>query len=186
MASAVILPEPEEASQNPSRKRRQSSASNNDAKRRRVSHDEGQLKQESGSTPPGIANTRSGRPEGGQAAEDRKRGRRLFGALLGTLSQSSSSSTAQKRRSDIEKKQQAKLKQQIEEADEEKKEKLGALMKVRRKEQRIYDKQSVCLKGERRIRSAGLIRPQMKIRHSNLLAQAYFLRTRAAPELVRD
>jgi hypothetical protein len=37
--------------------------------------------------------------------EDRKRGQRLFGGLLGTLSQSSSSA-AQRRRADIEKKQQ--------------------------------------------------------------------------------
>ena len=70
-----------------------------------------------------------------------------FGALLGTLSQSSSSSTAQKRRSDIEKKQQAKLQQQTAEADEQKKQKFEALTKVRKKEQRIYDGQSVCLGG---------------------------------------
>jgi len=76
--------------------------------------------------------------------EERKRGQRLFGALLGTLSQSSSS-TAQKRRSDIEKKQQAKLKLQAEEHDEAKKQKLDALMEARRREQRIFDKQSVCL-----------------------------------------
>lgn len=154
MASAVILPEAEEASQPPSRKRRQSSVSDDDAKRRRVSHDVEQSKPELGSTPPQKADTRSGRLEGGKAAEDRKRGRRLFGALLGTLSQSSSSSTAQKRRSDIEKKQQAKLKQQEEEADEIKKEKFEALMKVRRKEQRIFDKQSVCFMGARWIQES--------------------------------
>ncbi len=74
--------------------------------------------------------------------EERKRGQRLFGALLGTLSQSSSS-TAQKRRTDIEKKQQAKLKLQAEEQDEKKKQKLEALLVVRRREQRKFDKQSV-------------------------------------------
>ena len=74
--------------------------------------------------------------------EERKRGQRLFGALLGTLSQSSSS-TAQKRRTDIERKQQAKLKQQAEEQDEKKKQKLEALLAVRRREQRKFDKQSV-------------------------------------------
>lgn len=149
MASAVILPDAEETPQPPSLKRRRSSISENDSKRRRVSHDEDTLKQELGPTPPIKADTRNRQQEGGQVAEERKRGRRLFGALLGTLSQSSSSSTAHKRRSDIEKKQQAKLKQQTEEADEEKKEKLEALMKVRRKEQRIYDRQSVCFMGER-------------------------------------
>ena len=74
--------------------------------------------------------------------EERKRGQRLFGALLGTLSQSSSS-TAQKRRTDIEKKQQAKLKLQAEEQDEKKKQKLEALLVVRRREQMKFDKQSV-------------------------------------------
>ena len=74
--------------------------------------------------------------------EERKRGQRLFGALLGTLSQSSSS-TAQKRRTDIEKKQQTKLKLQTEEENEKKKAKLDALMEVRRREQKKYDRQSV-------------------------------------------
>ncbi|KAL8795311.1 MAG: hypothetical protein Q9195_002181 [Heterodermia aff. obscurata] len=73
--------------------------------------------------------------------EDRKRGQRLFGALLGTLSQSSSS-TAQKRRTDIERKQQAKLKLQADEFDEKKKQRLDAIMKVRRLEQKKYFKQS--------------------------------------------
>ncbi len=85
------------------------------------------------------------RRRGGQL-EERKRGQRLFGALLGTLSQSSSS-TAQKRRTDIEKKQQAKLKLQAEEYDEKKKQRLDALMAVRRREQRKFNKQSVCSAG---------------------------------------
>lgn len=76
--------------------------------------------------------------------EERKRGQRLFGALLGTLSQSSSS-TAQKRRTDIEKKQQAKLKLQADEYDEKKKQRLEALVAVRRREQKKFDEQSVGL-----------------------------------------
>ena len=75
--------------------------------------------------------------------EERKRGQRLFGALIGTLSQSSSS-TAQKRRTDIERKQQAKLKLQADEFDEKKKQQVDKLMDFRRREQRKYDKQSVC------------------------------------------
>lgn len=74
--------------------------------------------------------------------EERKRGQRLFGALLGTLSQSSSS-TAQKRRTDIERKQQDKLREQAEELDEQKKQRLESLLVVRRNEQKKYDKQSV-------------------------------------------
>ena len=76
--------------------------------------------------------------------EERKRGQRLFGALLGTLSQSSSS-TAQKRRTDIEKKQQAKLKVQAEEQDEKKRMKREAIDTVRKGVQKKYDRQSVRL-----------------------------------------
>ena len=84
---------------------------------------------------------RENRRKGG-AAEERKRGQRLFGALLGTLSQSSSSA-AQKRRDDIEKKQQTKLKQQAQEYDELKRTKHTELVATRRKEQEVYDRQSV-------------------------------------------
>lgn len=74
--------------------------------------------------------------------EERKRGKRLFGALLGTLAQSSSS-TAQKRRVDIEKKQREKLKLQAEEYDEQKRSQLDAMMEVKRQEQKKYNQQSV-------------------------------------------
>ncbi|KAL8635292.1 MAG: hypothetical protein Q9228_007203 [Teloschistes exilis] len=77
--------------------------------------------------------------------EERKRGQRLFGALLGTLSQSSSSTAhkrAEKRRTEFEEKQQAKLKEQAEEYDEQKKQRLESIMAARRKEQKEYDKQS--------------------------------------------
>ena len=78
----------------------------------------------------------------GQMQEERKRGQRLFGALLGTLSQSSSS-TANKRRADIEKKQQGKLRMQTEEDNEKKKAELEDLMAMRRMEQKKYDRESV-------------------------------------------
>ena len=79
--------------------------------------------------------------------EERKRGQRLFGALLGTLSQSSSSSTAQakaqSRRKDIEQKQSAKLKHEADVFDEKKRQRLEVLNNVRRREQRVYERQAV-------------------------------------------
>jgi pinin/SDK/memA/ protein conserved region len=66
----------------------------------------------------------------------------LFGALLGTLSQSSTT-TAQRRRADIEKKQLGKLQQRDEEAEEEKREKRYKLDAIRKKEQKVWDEQSV-------------------------------------------
>ena len=77
--------------------------------------------------------------------EERKRSRRLFGALIGTLSQSSTKTTAaQRKRADVEQKQQAKLKMQAEELDQERLKRLEAVMRVRRREQRKFDEQSVC------------------------------------------
>lgn len=145
VASAVILPESEQlSSPPPTLKRRQSSISDDRSKRARLGHNDTNGSRQDTMTPPQSA-TQDRRPSERQRSghlEERKRGQRLFGALLGTLSQSSSS-TAQKRRTDIEKRQQAKLKLQAEEQDEKKKLKLEALLVVRRREQRKFDKQSV-------------------------------------------
>ncbi|KAI4093443.1 MAG: hypothetical protein LQ344_002856 [Seirophora lacunosa] len=157
-ASAVIVPE--EAVQ--PEKRRISSFSEGSSKRQRLDSKASPDNIEA-PTSPKAKERREDRRRGGQM-EERKRGQRLFGALLGTLSQSSSS-TAQKRRTDIERKQQAKLREQAEELDEQKKQRLESLLVVRRNEQKKYDKQS------------------MHIRHSNTLAQAHFLQTRTEPKL---
>ena len=132
-----------EQPRSPSRlaKRRQSSPEDARAKRPRLSADFSHDGQNASAKTSTAIDDRSERRRSGQI-EERKRGQRLFGALLGTLSQSSSS-TAQRRRTDIEKKQQAKLKLQAEEYDEKNKQRLEALMVVRRDEQRKYSKQSV-------------------------------------------
>ena len=75
-------------------------------------------------------------------SEERKRGKRLFGALLGTLA-GSSPSPVHKRRMVIEEKQQTKLKLQAEQYNEKKRHRLDLLREVRRQEQRKYLKQSV-------------------------------------------
>ncbi|KAK2803120.1 hypothetical protein FQN51_003864 [Onygenales sp. PD_10] len=175
IASAVALPEPEE-NVDPSDnrlKRRQSPNGDNESKRRRLSAD---TQTEAAGHPPSspasattnkpapaAADARGSRRKSG-VTEERKRGQRLFGALLGTLSQSSSTA-AQKRRADIEKKQQAKLKMQDEEYNELTRKKHEDLLAMRKEEQRIYDKQS------------------MHLRHSNELAMAHFLKTSAQPVL---
>ncbi|KAL8815556.1 MAG: hypothetical protein Q9223_005318 [Gallowayella weberi] len=164
VASAVIVPEVEEQSTQSLEpgKRRNSSFSEESSKRPRLVSEASRDRTEA-SNPSTRPPRLSDRRKSGQL-EERKRGQRLFGALLGTLSQSSSS-TAQKRRTDIEKKQQAKLRLQAEEREEQRKQRLESLLTVRRKEQKKYDKQS------------------MHIRHSNMLAQAQFLQTKAEPKL---
>jgi pinin/SDK/memA/ protein conserved region len=81
---------------------------------------------------------------GSGAAEERKRGQRLFGALLGTLSQTSAK-PAHRRRDEIEKRQQDKLRQKDEELADEKRKKRQELDALRRKEQQLWDKQGVSI-----------------------------------------
>ncbi|MCJ1438644.1 hypothetical protein MMC27_008034 [Xylographa pallens] len=165
VASAVIVPDPVDQPVSPplTSKRRQSSVSDSGSKRPRLSYDESS-RHDDAQTSSTTASMRPPVKEANVQVEERKRGKRLFGALLGTLAQSSSS-TAQRRRVDIEQKQQAKLKLQDEEYDEKKKLRLDALMEVRRREQKKYNKQS------------------MQIRHSSLLATANFLQTKSEPKL---
>ena len=152
VASAVLLPDAvEQASPTDLvTKRRQSTTSDASNKRPRLDREADVDLQD---TTPAAGDLPSKRRRSGQV-EERKRGQRLFGALLGTLSQSSSS-TAQKRRVDIEKKQQAKLKLQAEEYDEKKKSQLDALLNIRRQEQKKYEKQSVCKLGHYGVSSFG-------------------------------
>ncbi|KAL1854323.1 hypothetical protein Daus18300_011509 [Diaporthe australafricana] len=96
--------------------------------------------------------------------EEKKRGRRLFGGLLSTLSQTTANSH-QKRRLEIEKKQQEKASKQKTEDDKRRVEKLEKLDKIRRIEQVRFDEQV------------------MRTRHSNMLAMAHSLRTRSEPKL---
>lgn len=86
------------------------------------------------------SSTSSARPV--RRDEERKRGQRLFGALLGTLSQSSNSAS-QRRRADIERRQQDKLKLQDAEYDGLKKQRRDERVAIRKKEQRAYEEESV-------------------------------------------
>lgn len=90
---------------------------------------------------PSSATTTTSRKVG-RRDEERKRGQRLFGGLLGTLSQGSNP-TAQRRRADIERRQQDKLKLQDEEYDGLKKKRRDERVAIRKKEQRIYEEESV-------------------------------------------
>jgi hypothetical protein len=171
---------PGSASPVQSLKRRQSSISENDAKRPRVSTD-GTATESRES--PIDSDRRAARRQSGQV-EERKRGQRLFGALLGTLSQSSGSpSTAQKRRADIEKRQQAKLKLQAEEVSQRQHQQKEELTATRRQAQKKYDEQSVSCPCPCIEMNVNIVL-QMRLRHSNLLAQAHFLQTFTEPRVV--
>ncbi|KAI1116110.1 pinin/SDK/memA/ protein conserved region-domain-containing protein [Nemania sp. NC0429] len=96
--------------------------------------------------------------------EEKKRGRRLLGGLMNTLSQASAGSQHRKRQ-DIERRQQAKSTQQRAEEDRLRMQRLSKLEAVRRVEQIKFDEQV------------------MKTRHTDLLAKARYLQTRANPKI---
>lgn len=96
--------------------------------------------------------------------EEKKRGQRLFGSLLSTLSQTSSSSQ-QKKRLEIERRQQEKAQQQRDEYDRRRVEQLAKLHTARKIEQLKFEEQV------------------MQSRHSNMLAMAHHLQTQSEPKI---
>jgi len=179
IASAVILPDPEPEVEAPQSqravKRRQSSTSDPASKRPRLSNEGSADSSSIFQTSPRasdpapeparetVENLNTER-RNSRVQEERKRGQRLFGGLLNTLSQSTSSGP-QKRRLEIEKRQQEKAKQQKVEDEERRAEKLTKLKAIRKVEQVKVDEQS------------------MRMRHSNMLATAHFLCTKIEPKL---
>ncbi len=145
ISSAVIIPEPEDVSHaSPPRKRRQSSESYDSSYKRPRLESQASKDSDGYSVPQSATSPPRRKPSitGSGAVEERKRGQRLFGALLGTLSQSSTT-TAQKRRADIEKKRLGKVHERNEELEDEKRRKREQLDTVRRNEQKIWEAQSV-------------------------------------------
>ncbi len=155
VASAVVVPAEQPPPSTGSFKRRQSSTDESpSSKRPRHSLDreseeqhqrDGPLNRETppnGVAPQQLGNTRQRKSFGGKD-EERKRGQRLFGAVLGTLSQSSSGTPQQRRRVDIERKQQAKRELQIQEEGEKKRRALEEVLAGRRREQEVWDAESV-------------------------------------------
>lgn len=122
------------------------------------------------------------------AEAERKRGKRLFGSLLGTLSQSTSPGAAQKRRADAERKQRDKLaalsssasaptqrqndtsngaaeSEQIPGTRQRTAQELAALQRERCEQQRRWEDD------------------EMRVRHASMRARARFLCTKAEPRI---
>lgn len=149
LASAVAVPEQDTLRQSPElpAKRRKSSVTEHEPKRRRLSAQEGSPQsqaQRPSSPAQEPEQSAEKRPVRRGREDERKRGQRLFGGLLGTLSQSSNSA-AQKRRADIEKRQQDKLKSQDNEYDGLKKRHKDRRDVIRRKEKPFYEREAVSL-----------------------------------------
>ncbi|KAB5570167.1 pinin/SDK/memA/ protein conserved region-domain-containing protein [Coniochaeta sp. 2T2.1] len=97
--------------------------------------------------------------------QEKKRGQRLFGGLLSTLSQRTPNNPQSKKRAEIEKRQHERAQQQRAEDERRRAEKLAKLTHVRRVEQVALDER------------------MMRTRHKNMLLQARCLATRAEPRL---
>ncbi|KAH6661196.1 pinin/SDK/memA/ protein conserved region-domain-containing protein [Truncatella angustata] len=133
-------------SQSPKRQRRESEATRNGAAR----------------SPPAPAAPLDRRQ--GATVEEKKRGKRLFGGLLNTLSRTNDSSS-QRRRSEIERKQQAKVSQQKAEDDKHREARLAKLKAARQRDQIEWEEQV------------------MRTKHGHLLDTARFLQTRSEPRI---
>ncbi|KAF6820987.1 nuclear protein [Colletotrichum sojae] len=96
--------------------------------------------------------------------EEKKRGKRLFGGLLSTLSQTNTSSQ-NKRRREIEQRQHERAQKQRAEEEKQRAETLAKITEARSREQIWFDEQV------------------MKTRHASLLARAHSLRTKAEPSV---
>jgi pinin/SDK/memA/ protein conserved region len=84
-----------------------------------------------------IARRRTGREE------EKKRGQRMFGVLLGALSSGGTAEKSAKRRADIERRQAEKLKQLEEDVSQREREQAEKLTRIRRKEQWGVDEAAV-------------------------------------------
>ncbi|EFQ27067.1 uncharacterized protein GLRG_02238 [Colletotrichum graminicola M1.001] len=96
--------------------------------------------------------------------EEKKRGKRLFGGLLSTLSQTNSGSQHKKRR-EIEQRQHEKAQKQRAEDEKRRTEKLARITEARWQEQIKFDEKA------------------MKSRHAGMVAMAHSLRTKAWPPI---
>jgi hypothetical protein len=169
IASAVVLPEPDDApppaSPPNALKRRQSSVTEDSVKRARTNGDD--AADESKAPVP--------------KRRERGRERRLFGAVLGALSQNPTTA-GQKRRSEIEKRQQAQRRQEDEESEQRKAERLARRKVQRWKEQKRFERQAV-RRSVRLVICGRANMVQMKARHDNMLHLAHFLHTKTEPQL---
>lgn len=144
IASAVVLPEPEEAdypqpSASPlaGQKRRQSSVIEEDSKRQRLNSIDEIANSDRRSSINGKAPATAA-----PARRERGRERRLFGAALGALSQNSATA-AQRKRSEIETRQKAQRQLEEQESDQRKAELTQRRKALRQKEQKRFERESV-------------------------------------------
>lgn len=148
IASAVIIPELEDADEaqpapvSPvTQKRRMSSVTDQDSKRPRLNS----IDQNGNHEKNGTVNGKETAPAA-PTKRERGRERRLFGAVLGALSQNPASA-AQRKRAEIEKRQRAQREAEVQEDDHRKAERAARRKAQREKEQKRFERESVRFRG---------------------------------------
>lgn len=100
------------------------------------------------------------------AIDEKKRNKRLFGSLLGTLSQSNNRATsAHKKRDEIEARQRERLRKENEDQEAERRRRKDELVQRRKRQQKNWEEGS------------------QRIRHESMRATAGFLKTKTQPTL---
>ena len=196
ISSAVVVPDdtPLPPSPTSSKRRPSESASSSSSKRPRLSdssfsvahsnHTSNHNNPDNFSISPTSSRRKPSALAGKGLVEEKKRGQRLFGALLGTLSQSSATG-AQRRRAEVDKRHAVRDAKRGEEVVEEEKRRREALTRKRAREQVVWDERCVSdVLGHVTDRRAYVDVRQMRLRHQNMRAEARFLRTEADPRLV--
>ncbi|KAI0166412.1 hypothetical protein GGR57DRAFT_446631 [Xylariaceae sp. FL1272] len=104
--------------------------------------------------------------------EEKKRGKRLFGGLMNTLSQAGARPGAQsRRRPDGERRQQAHQAQQAKSTQQ------------RAEEERLRSKKLAKLEAVRQVEQLTFQEQAMKTNHANMLSKAGYLRTQTRPQI---
>ncbi len=182
ISSAVVIPDQADqigaASSLPNLKRKSSLVFQNDRKRPRVNTDAldydeapknapaGPKSNSASVTSPLRRSSSALSPSDGSAVEEKKRNKRLFGSLLGTLSQAGSKpSSTHKKRDEIEARQRERVKKEHEEQEAERKRQKDDLAHRRREQQQRWQEEST------------------RLCHQNMRSMACFLRTKIEPVL---
>lgn len=125
--------------------KRKASVDERDSSPKRMRDNEDDRPRRNSSITRGESQKNDGESRKNAQQEEKKRGKRLFGGLLSTLSQTTGNNTQQKRRREIEQRQQERLRKQRIEGDKERASKRARLTEVRMAEQIVFDEEVVSL-----------------------------------------
>lgn len=165
ISSAVVVPSNDSDGQTSSLKRKVSLPIQDDRKRPRVDYPE-TLNYDEGRQSPEVPRRTSVVRPTLNAAEEKKRNQRLFGGILGVVSQKgASANAAHRRRDEIEARARERAKKDAEELSVQRQKRMYDLMRKRKAKQLEWDKKA------------------QSIRHANIRATACYLKTKTEPVL---